>query len=491
MDARNDETQPLLTGTPDGRSTNDNADAETGTHSGRSALAAFGHAAGEALAASQAYIRRLLLTHTRAVHAAAALAVSLVVLVLTLHYVYLPIRLQAGALDTVAPNTSTPLQVHSLSILDISGAAVIFNLSAGQPIGEQPPSTMNISPTRFSFVSLGSVPFPIPKESSWFRLPRVLNSWTYEDAFLDVTPTESLFGLQFDGLIVPPRTPVVNFTLLSQVDGFNETWLDSQLTESVYYAIDRLNYDERLKAGVPLKPEPIVPAAITIRQQSAPTYWFPIFPSWKWDIPMWQYTHIDLSPPETPVEQPSLIKLLNITVDSQNIEMVPVRVPDSPLPVLTYVIDISISLTNPTPLRIPNSLGTAVLVTVGHNGTDILRIRLPIPKVQEGRNTGVAIEVKSVAENGGTGALMDWFGAYAAGENTVLRIHKIGFEYGVKIGDGVGRMGWIEEMVGRWDFEIFVKGAVEEAERDGLNFIGSKLKSFVGPAVWKALKIFG
>ncbi|KAJ3202060.1 hypothetical protein HDU82_007647 [Entophlyctis luteolus] len=422
----------------------------------------------------------------QAVVAVAAAAAGLALLLGWLDCVYLPSRLQGGAL---APdNGNKRLEIKDVRICDISGAAIVFNLSATQHLSDsdKPPTTLRLSPARFSFVNVGNTGLPVPR--AWRLFPAIPSSWTGD--LVDSESPSGAFGFDFPGLSIPPKLDKVDFAVSSQVDAFDIAWqvtLDSKITGLVNYAVSKFNFEEQSKSGI-IGSTPIPPTPFTLRQQSIPTYWFPAFSLWKWNIPMWQYIRVDVAPPSVPpTEDESLF--YNVTIHSQDIAIVPVIIPSSPEPVLTYRISTLLSLASANPVTVPAQAGIAFSLScvLSHNGIQMVTVIVSLPRgiVARTWNEGaVAIDAQSIAANGGTDEMMRWFGAYAAGEDTLIHVSDIRVIYAVKVGDGVGRLGWIEEMIARWSFDLYVRGAQEEND---VNAVFSPVRKLFGQVTETAL----
>ncbi|KAJ3071542.1 hypothetical protein HDU98_005166 [Podochytrium sp. JEL0797] len=387
------------------------------------------------------------------------------VFLIVMFYVYIPLRLQSGAKHQA--EHGHPPRLNALAISDLTGDAAKFTINLTNFMDEKSPLNMHVSPSRFTLDNMGDLALPLPKSKRY--LPRIPASWTDQDSELGLIP-DPVCGFQFDGFVVPAGAAEVNFTIDSQLDAFDAGFLDPFLSGIVGYLVEVSNYERNetnARVGVE---RPKAPGPVTLRQRFASTFWFPVFGFWKWEIPNWQYHRVDLStlPPSTNnTDLDHLVTKLNVTLDDKIIEMVPIRVPGSSLPVLVYVMNLTLSFTDPTDgVLTVGELGTTVYFTVAYEGVDMLDVWVKVPAVTGGRNVGgLSVDLQSVAEDGGTGVLMEWFGKYADGEDTRVSVHSFGFEYAIAVGGGkekVGRLGWIERMVRKWAFEVFVAGAKEE-----------------------------
>ncbi|KAI9351409.1 hypothetical protein BDR26DRAFT_851020 [Obelidium mucronatum] len=344
----------------------------------------------------------------------------------------------------IQTETGKPPALLALNISDVTGDAISFSLVLDQTMAEISPINLNLSPTRFHL------------ESSDFK---------DEDKEFGLTPTP-LLGFQFSGFQIPAKADQVNISISSKVDALNDAFLEPFLTETVKYLVDLSNYERNASNAENGVLRPPAPKPITLRHHFTPTFWFPLIGFWKWDIPMWQYHRIDLGnlPSQTNNTQDDMLKKLNVTLDRQDIDTIPIRIPGHTLPVLVYVMNFTLSFSDPTDgvFRLAD-IGTTLFLTIAHKGVDMLKVHARVPEVHPGRNVGgLQVNLQSVAENGGTQALMDWFGLYAEGIDTNVEIHSLGFDYAVKLGDG--RMGWIERMIKQWNFIVYVPGAQEENE---------------------------
>ncbi|KAJ3015209.1 UNVERIFIED_CONTAM: hypothetical protein HDU68_012831 [Siphonaria sp. JEL0065] len=392
------------------------------------------------------------------------LAPTMAVFLAVLYYIYIPLRLQGGAIAQT--ENGPPPALLGLNVTDVNGDGISFSVLATQTMGELSPLNLNLSPTRFHFESVGDLSLPLIPKPRYLPWPhRIPADYKDDDKEFNLTPTP-LLGFQFTGFQVPAHAEKVNISVVSKVDALNDAFLDPFLTSTIKYLVDLSNYERNASNAENGVEKPVAPAPVTLRHRFTPTFWFPMLGFWKWDIPMWQYHRVDLSklPPADNNSTQELLNKLNVTVDHQNVDTVPIRVPGHKIPVLVYVLNFTLSFTDPTDgvFRL-SDIGTSVYLTIAHKAVDMLKIHAKIPQVEPGRNVGgLKVNVQSVAENGGTQALMDWFGLYAEGIDTTVFVHSLGFDYAVKLGDG--RMGWIERMINKWAFDVFVPGAVEENE---------------------------
>ncbi|KAJ3062707.1 hypothetical protein HDU98_001430, partial [Podochytrium sp. JEL0797] len=387
---------------------------------------------------------------------------SFAVFLLVMLYVYIPLRLQSGAKHQV--EYGQPPRINSLAISTLSGDAIQFSINLTNFMYEKSPLDLHMSPSRFTFDNMGNLTVPLPKSKRYFP-PHIPASWVDEDNEFGLLP-DPICGFQFSGFEIPAGAAQVGVTMNSQVDAFNAGFLDPFLSEVVRYVIEVSNYERNETNAREGLEKPVPPPPVTLRQRFASMYWFPVVAGWKWEIPNWQYHHIDLSTLPVSTNNTNLdhlVEKLNITLDHKTIKMVPIRVPGYTLPVLVYVMNLTLSFTDPTDgIVTVADLNTSVCFTVSYEGVDMLDVRVKIPVVEAGRNQGaLLVDLQSVARDGGTGKLMEWFGTYADGYDTTVSVHSFGFEYvgkGEEGEDGVGRLGWIETMVMKWVFEVFVAG---------------------------------
>ncbi|KAJ3246653.1 hypothetical protein HDU77_008882 [Chytriomyces hyalinus] len=407
------------------------------------------------------YLNHVLVMSKVRAMAGAFVAASLVALFIpALYYVYIPQRLQGGAKEPA------PLTLHALHITSVTGSAVAFKLNATRGVNEAPPIQLITSPTRFSIVHLEAetIPLPIPARP-WYRPHSIPSSWTEDDADFGIS-SDIVAGFDFQGLVVEAGATYANISIDSQLDALNNTFWSPFITDTVKYLVQRYNYEQNV-SSIP-SDMPSAPRPVTLRQQSLPTQWFPFIGFWKWNIPMWEYFRIDLAAIPTlfgdvPSSSPTFLEKLNLTLSEPvSVDQVPVSVPGSPLPVLIYVVNASFDFTNPTDnvLRVDET-GLKLHAVISHRGVEMLRVWIQIPVIAHDRNVrALHIHAESIAGNGGTVALMEWFGLYAEGVDTKVQVHSIGFDYAIRLDDG--RLGWIEDMVRSWVLDVFVKGAVEE-----------------------------
>ncbi|KAI8607011.1 hypothetical protein BC830DRAFT_222944 [Chytriomyces sp. MP71] len=279
-----------------------------------------------------------------------------------------------------------------------------------------------------------------------------------------LTP-ERVVGFDFQGLNVDPGATYTTITLTNtSLNDFNTTFLAPFITSTLEYIVAHANYENNASSTPTDAPTP--PAPVLLRQQALPTQWFPRLPFKKYNTPTWSYIPINLAllPASNKTATDDVLRTLNLTLDSQSIAQQPRPVPGSPLPVLVYIMNFTLSFTNPLSITLANP-GLTLHFLVSHRGTQMLRVWTRIPPLTLGRNTrALQLDVESIPA--GTAALMEWFGLYAEGVDTRLRAHRCGFDYAVRLDDG--RLGWIEKMVRSWDLEVFVRGASEENEFVGL-----------------------
>ncbi|KAJ3378548.1 hypothetical protein HDU84_007487 [Entophlyctis sp. JEL0112] len=439
----------------------------------------------------------------QAVVAVAAAAAGLALLLGWLDCVYLPSRLQgeyfSGAL---APdNGNKRLEIKDVRICDISGAAIVFNLSATQHLSDsdKPPTTLRLSPARFSFVNVGNTGLPVPR--AWRLFPAIPSSWTGD--LVDSESPSGAFGFDFPGLSIPPKLDKVDFAVSSQVDAFDIAW---QVTFIFFYCdLSKGALDNDLQVGFENNWSREL-CSLQVQFRGTVQVWnnrlypdssdaFHIAPAINTHVLVpsifiveWQYIRVDVAPPSVPpTEDESLF--YNVTIHSQDIAIVPVIIPSSPEPVLTYRISTLLSLASANPVTIPAQAGIAFSLScvLSHNGIQMVTVIVSLPRgiVARTWNEGaVAIDAQSIAANGGTDEMMRWFGAYAAGEDTLIHVSDIRVIYAVKVGDGVGRLGWIEEMIARWSFDLYVRGAQEEND---VNAVFSPVRKLFGQVTETAL----
>ncbi|ORY52586.1 hypothetical protein BCR33DRAFT_711861 [Rhizoclosmatium globosum] len=393
-------------------------------------------------------------------------------------------------------DSGKPLALFSLNISHVSGEDVTFNALAEQTLSEISPLSLRLSPARIVVESLGNLPLPLPQKPRYLPWPRrIPASWSDEDSDFNIHSTP-LLDLEFPGLQVPAHASKAPISFVdSKLQHFYSDLLDPLVSDSVKYLVDVSNYDRNATNAQFNVSKPVPPSPITLRHRFAPTYWFPSFSFWKWDIPMWQYHRLDLStlpqPNKTTPDTDDLFKKLNLTVTSQTIDTIPILLPNHTLPTLIYVINLTLSFTNPTDTLIRlNDIHTSLHARVSHKGKDMLNVKVRVPSIEAGRNEdALKVDLWSVAENGGTQALMDWVGLYAEGTDTTVNVHGLWFEdddennisssvleVGKKKKRVVSKMGWIDVMVQKWALDVFVPGGEPESEWRRWGWVAGVLK---------------
>ncbi|KAJ1566549.1 hypothetical protein HK405_009368 [Cladochytrium tenue] len=375
-----------------------------------------------------------------------------------LYNLYIPMRLQKGSGESGTV-------VTSFHLMDIQESVVLFNMTGLQHVGDPSPVDVIVNPSSFELVPLSDAIYPPRGTAQAGKFPpRIPASWEDEDDYMRnerpdaVLPGAAVARLASPGLHIPPGVEWAPLTMESgtRLDLIRQGYIADLLSAALG--------QNASQEGGPLA------SAFTLRQQSKPVIAIPGVG--RWTIPIWSYYYLNFTalPSTNSTGSGFNTSAFNVTVESQVLEYDTVTLPSGE-EVTVYVANVSLSFTNPfdgatqdangtlLPKVTLDDLGLGITFSIFHEGVRMARATVDLPAVLAGRNVGT-LAVHGRSDPYGTETLMEWFGKYADGEDTLIVLD----EFAIAYRGGRARLGWVERMVSRWRFGVVIPGAEEEEE---------------------------
>ncbi|KAJ3070086.1 hypothetical protein HK102_006764 [Quaeritorhiza haematococci] len=261
----------------------------------------------------------------------------------------------------------------------------------------------------------------------WSALGLALPDWVEEDVSGGVKVV-SLGKVHIPDVMTPPHSTKVPFNFNGTIKDLNVGYVSNMI-------------QTLLQGKTPASNQ------MMFRMESRPI--FEVLGVGRWRIPMWSTSTISLDTSNgTTTNNGSLLESLNVTVVDKGVSMIPGKSPTDPW---KYTFFALLSFTNPSVLTLaPQHFG--FVATVYYKGTAVCRVRIPSStvKLDMGRNEEVRVEGESMGTVEGNTKLMEMVGEYAEGNDVRVKLRDFGVEYE----SGRRRVGWVEEMVRGWDFEV-------------------------------------
>ncbi|KAJ1555026.1 hypothetical protein HK405_003423, partial [Cladochytrium tenue] len=340
-----------------------------------------------------------------------------------------------------------------------------------QHVGDPSPVDVIVNPSSFELVPLSDAIYPPRGTAQAGKFPpRIPASWEDEDDYMRnerpdaVLPGAAVARLASPGLHIPPGVEWAPLTMESgtRLDLIRQGYIADLLSAALG--------QNASQEGGPLA------SAFTLRQQSKPVIAIPGVG--RWTIPIWSYYYLNFTalPSTNSTGSGFNASAFNVTVESQVLEYDTVTLPTGE-DVTVYVANVSLSFTNPfdgatqdangtlLPKVTLDDLGLGITFSIFHEGVRMARATVELPAVLVGRNVGT-LAVHGRSDPYGTETLMEWFGKYADGEDTLIVLD----EFAISYRGGRARLGWVERMVSRWRFGVVVPGAEEEEDVTGRSF---------------------